>query len=412
MTTTGLVIAYGGLLTLATAIIYSGAYASLKPTSKPAKSSTSPGDEEESDSDDERESEVIDSAMALAYPIIGSVMLLTLYLALKYIGPEIFNLFLSAVFGFTGVGSVYATSTALAKALVSDSHPKTPRYNIILKKGSQDLVSCKFSVTSLALIPVSFIPAIAYFTLRGRDPLLAAMSTVVLSISFAFNALKQLKLDSFRTGTYLLAGLFFYDVWWVFGTDVMVSVATKADLPIKLLWPKRLYVTSSKDFVMLGLGDVVIPGLFIALALRYDQAKFLKALSTPPSKTERTRFSAPYFKASIVSYVLGLVLTMSVMHFTKHPQPALLYLSPACVLSFVLVAIARGELVQAWKWQEEDWGTGTKIEIEIEHEGDIPAVSTSLPGGMGGKTVCPTMNDSGPLHANGAASVDGTSRSD
>lgn len=106
----------------------------------------------------------------------------------------------------------------------------------------------------------------------------------------------------------------------------MVSVATKADLPIKLLWPKSLYVTSSKDFVMLGLGDVVIPGLFIALALRYDQARFLKASSVPPSKRERTRFSAPYFKASIVSYVLGLVLTMAVMHFTKHPQPALLYL--------------------------------------------------------------------------------------
>lgn len=106
----------------------------------------------------------------------------------------------------------------------------------------------------------------------------------------------------------------------------MVSVATKADLPIKLLWPKSLHVTSMKDFVVLGLGDVVIPGLFIALALRYDQARFLRSTSAPPTKRERTRFSAPYFKASIVSYVLGLVLTMAVMHFTRHAQPALLYL--------------------------------------------------------------------------------------
>ena len=30
-------------------------------------------------------------------------------------------------------------------------------------------------------------------------------------------------------------GLFFYDIFWVFGTDVMVSVATKFDAPIKVL---------------------------------------------------------------------------------------------------------------------------------------------------------------------------------
>ncbi|KAG8880156.1 hypothetical protein FRB97_001045 [Tulasnella sp. 331] len=414
---TGIISAYAGLLTLATVIIYCGSYGSLRPPSKPKKSTTSDVDDEESDLEDEIHSEVIDSSMALAYPIIGSVMLLALYLALKYIGPEIFNLFLSAVFGLAGIGSTYGTLTALAKTLVSDSHPRTPRYNLLLKKGNADLVSWKFSATTLVLLPASLLPAFAYYKLRGKDPRLAALSIVVLSISFAFNALKQLKLDSFRTGTYLLSGLFFYDIWWVFGTDVMVSVATKADLPIKLLWPKSLHVTSMKEFVVLGLGDVVIPGLFIALALRYDQERFLKSTSTPPTKRERTRFPAPYFKASIISYVLGLVLTMAVMHFTKHAQPALLYLSPACVLSFVLVASARGELIQSWKWQEDDGSTKHQPDVKPAHEqhNNTPTGSKVLHNGSigpdGSKTI--KANKSDPLlRGMDAESSDGTSRAD
>ncbi len=30
-----------------------------------------------------------------------------------------------------------------------------------------------------------------------------------------------LKVDSFKTGSILLSGLFFYDIWWVFGTKVV-----------------------------------------------------------------------------------------------------------------------------------------------------------------------------------------------
>jgi minor histocompatibility antigen H13 len=45
--------------------------------------------------------------------------------------------------------------------------------------------------------------------------------TDVLALSFSYNALSLLKLDSFKTGSILLSGLFVYDVWWVFGTDVV-----------------------------------------------------------------------------------------------------------------------------------------------------------------------------------------------
>jgi len=48
-----------------------------------------------------------------------------------------------------------------------------------------------------------------------------ALATNVLALSFAYNALCLLKVDSFRTGTILLSGLFLYDIYWVFGTEVV-----------------------------------------------------------------------------------------------------------------------------------------------------------------------------------------------
>jgi minor histocompatibility antigen H13 len=45
--------------------------------------------------------------------------------------------------------------------------------------------------------------------------------TDILSMSFSHNALSLLKIDSFKTGCILLSGLFFYDIWWVFGTEVV-----------------------------------------------------------------------------------------------------------------------------------------------------------------------------------------------
>ena len=52
---------------------------------------------------------------------------------------------------------------------------------------------------------------------------------------------------------------------------LQVSVATSVEAPIKLLFPRALEPGSLRSpFSMLGLGDIVIPGIFVALILRYD----------------------------------------------------------------------------------------------------------------------------------------------
>lgn len=117
-------------------------------------------------------------------------------------------------------------------------------------------------------------------------------------------------------------------IFQVFATPVMVTVAKGLDAPIKLLAPRPSTGTVT-DFAMLGLGDVVVPGLMVALCLRFDLAQYARR---HPGKDvgPRSSFSRPYFWTGVVSYLLGLAITMSVMTYFKRAQPALLYLSPAC----------------------------------------------------------------------------------
>ena len=68
-------------------------------------------------------------------------------------------------------------------------------------------------------------------------------------------------MPDFKTGFILLWGLFFYDIFWVYGTDVMLTVAKNLNAPIKILFPIDLLVVPPK-MSLLGLGDIVIPVFF------------------------------------------------------------------------------------------------------------------------------------------------------
>jgi minor histocompatibility antigen H13 len=135
------------------------------------------------------------------------------------------------------------------------------------------------------------------------------------------------------------------------------------------------------------LGDIVIPGIFIALALRFDQHRFIQA---NPSKFITKRdlgFAKPYFQATMVAYVLGLATTMGVMHFTKAAQPALLYLSPACISAVALCAFQRGEFKEMWSWKDDEGkveeadGSGKNDKSEDASVGESTSSSTTS-GGM------------------------------
>ena len=55
-----------------------------------------------------------------------------------------------------------------------------------------------------------------------------------LALIFCIHALQSMFIGNFKNGFMLLALLFFYDIFFVFGTDVMLTVAKGIDAPIKL----------------------------------------------------------------------------------------------------------------------------------------------------------------------------------
>jgi minor histocompatibility antigen H13 len=81
------------------------------------------------------------------------------------------------------------------------------------------IVGLSLRTPSIVLLPLAVIPS-AIYTFWGASRR-SVLLTDVLALSFSHNALSLLKLDSFKTGSILLSGLFVYDVWWVFGTDVV-----------------------------------------------------------------------------------------------------------------------------------------------------------------------------------------------
>lgn len=162
----------------------------------------------------------------------------------------------------------------------------------------------------------------------------------LFGLAFAINGIELLSLNKISTGCILLGGLFLYDIFWVFGTNVMVTVAKSFEAPIKLVFPQDLLEKGleANNFAMLGLGDIVIPGIFIALLLRFDVSQ---------KKGSRT-----YFYASFAAYFLGLVTTIFVMHFFKHAQPALLYLVPACLGIPLALALLKGDIKDMFSYED------------------------------------------------------------
>ena len=108
----------------------------------------------------------------------------------------------------------------------------------------------------------------------------------VFGILFSVMALKYVSLGSVKIGMFLLWALFFYDIFWVYGTDVMVSVAKNLDIPIKLLFP-FLNDEGVEKHSMLGLGDIVLPGIFVSLCLKYDVERAIHGISgAKPANTK------------------------------------------------------------------------------------------------------------------------------
>lgn len=452
--------------------IFTGAHSSLtRPSSAakpPKKSKKEHGHDEEDDDDEEsiQKMEGLSNSDAIMFPLLAGSTLAGLYFLIKWMGPALINKVLNWYFSamaIFSVGKLLNDSFAVVESFcwpqyyaddgviwkVNSSQRRAVEINHgsdhtnacsrssplpgILGRVSlppsissllwflRDLPSTKYSLCAHVAKIVSFKVKVTLRTIFS-----AALGLVVVLISnfvskawwltnlqgfaFSYSALQLMSPTTFGTGSLILAALFFYDIYFVFFTPMMVTVATNLDVPIKLLFPRPPQEGETvRKLAMLGLGDIVLPGIMIGLALRFDlYMHYLKkqTKSSSPASAEITAedqekptagstirkepyrsvtshwgnsfwtsswtgrsllfaappptkqasptvrraliptFSKPYFYASIVGYVAGMCATLGVMQVFRHAQPALLYLVPGVLTSVWLTALLRGELKQ------------------------------------------------------------------
>ncbi|KAL4912217.1 signal peptide peptidase-domain-containing protein [Aspergillus aurantiobrunneus] len=263
------------------------------------------------------------------------------------------------------------------------------------------------------------LPAVAYFTFVSKPWWL----TNFLGFSFCYGTLQLMSPSTFVTGSFILGSLFFYDIYFVYFTPLMVTVAKKLDVPIKLLFPRPPPPSEAPDTVslaMLGLGDIIIPGMMVGLALRFDLYLYYKAKGILKAQSEGEvsgfvkpvyqsatggwgeRFWSPtmrpnepeleppyldarsfpktYFRASIVGYTLGMITTLAVMQIFDHAQPALLYLVPGILLSLWGTALIKGHIREMWEFSdaEEEEEDDNEKEGEKKEQGSSSDKSRGL----------------------------------
>ena len=109
-----------------------------------------------------------------------------------------------------------------------------------------------------------------------------------------------------------------------------------------LLFRIPLLFSSFEGEAMLGLGDVVLPGLLLSFALRYDYCK-----GNPISRN--------YFMALSIAYAVSLLLAniMAVLlQAIVAGQPALMYIVPGMLFPLMAFAQYKEEWNDLWKGPE------------------------------------------------------------
>ncbi|CAH2042719.1 unnamed protein product, partial [Iphiclides podalirius] len=320
----GIAIAYLSLVIMAVLPIFFGSFRSVKYLKEQKESG--------------ERTETMSNKDALMFPLIASCALFALYVFFQFFSKEYINLLLTGYFFFLGVLALSHLLSPVIALVVPASIPNVP-YHVHFTRGERDtrsdIINYKFTSYDVICLLISLCLG-AWYLLKKHW-----IANNLFGIAFAVNGVELLHLNNVVTGCILLSGLFLYDIFWVFGTNVMVTVAKSFEAPIKLVFPQDLLANglSASNFAMLGLGDIVVPGIFIALLLRFD-----KSLQ---------RGSELYFRATFAAYVAGLLATILVMHVWRHAQPALLYLVPACLATPLALALLKGDINALFNYEDQ-----------------------------------------------------------
>ncbi|GMF47290.1 unnamed protein product [Phytophthora fragariaefolia] len=221
--------------------------------------------------------------------------------------------------------------------------------------------SSNLQAVLLVLVTLS-APALGlcWFLARTQPWVWPIQDLMALTVCVVF--IDVVRLPNLRVATSLLTAAFIYDVFFVyispliFGSNVMVDVASGgggmqlgsepgaanggkgAVQPTPMVLSVPLIFSVYGGEALLGLGDIIIPGLLVAFCIRYDYCS-----GQPPSSGYFCAATSAYAAGLLVANIMAIVLRSVVAG-----QPALMYVVPTMLATVLSLAKFNGELEVMW----------------------------------------------------------------
>jgi len=294
-------------------------------------------------------------------PLFAGAVLGGLYFLIKYstLNPALLYQFFGCLFALLATSEVLQPFLGLALSgnLLDEEALSDEQETDMMSRGSPAALAIA------ACLVVGYLQGNTGADPPGTLPLttFAALNNL-LGWGITMGSLGVIALESFAAAAFLLVGLFCYDAFFVFKSDIMVTVATQVEAPAKFLFAAMRESGDTRyPFSILGLGDVVVPGAFISLMREVDRGAVARVpararpRAAPKGESRKGKAeldrgdrgwdSNRYFYSGIASYGAGLLLCFAANYITK-TQPALVYIVPSLLITACGLASSRGELAQ------------------------------------------------------------------
>ena len=262
----------------------------------------------------------------------GSCILVSIYLFKKYL-----VLILNLLIGFESWLCVYYTFLFFVLRMGKNVFSKNKNSHLIKYKYEYLLDLNFYEILSLIL---SLILIIFYFITRHW------ILNDLICFCLAFTTLSFIVLKSFFLCFVCLFGFFIYDTFWVFYSDkifaenVMMVAATSIQIPIKIEFPILFSNNPIKNCMLLGLGDILLPGMVIKYCRRFDLLK--KKMDKKKINLRKKASKMGFYHYNLLLYFISVSLAMIMMFVFNHGQPVLFYISPIFIFGLMIKAYYDG----------------------------------------------------------------------
>eukprot|EP01088_Endostelium_zonatum_P013809 TRINITY_DN2867_c1_g6_i1.p1 TRINITY_DN2867_c1_g6~~TRINITY_DN2867_c1_g6_i1.p1 ORF type:complete len:402 (-),score=118.09 TRINITY_DN2867_c1_g6_i1:22-1227(-) len=305
---------------------------------------------------------------ALLLPLFGSVFLLLLFYFLN-----IFQYLLIILFSFSSFFALSFTIYPLLQSTFQSSYVARSKFELFKSQ------NCSFSILDVLILLYSAAVTIAWLSTKYW------ILTDFIALNLAMTSLSFVRIPNLKIASVLLGLFFIYDIFWVFvspavfGKNVMVTVALSLpSLPILIVLPRTIL----PGYSILGLGDIMLPGLYICFLSRFDKNQKINHNSNNNNNNELNVNNNDegnvkkrrYREVGMWGYGIGIITTLVSLVVMGKAQPALLWLVPSVIGSSVIEGWRRGELKEMWEGGENgerEIGGGERREEEMVEMGFV-----------------------------------------